>query len=110
MVCRMKSGAKCAELSGLRRLQEPLIMELKRMSTLEIFLRVPLIRSAVRDAARDAARDARLRTLRDQLRTKFRPLPKWADEKLESATSVQLQRWLKKVLTAETLEGVLGKK
>jgi hypothetical protein len=44
------------------------------------------------------------------LKEKFRALPGWADEKLQGATSVQVQRWLKKILTAETLEGVLGKK
>ena len=42
--------------------------------------------------------------------TKFGSLPKWVDERLEAATSVQVERWSKKILTADTLEGVLGKK
>ena len=48
--------------------------------------------------------------LRGQLEAKFGNLPKWVDERLEAATSVQVERWSKKILTADTLEGVLGKK
>jgi hypothetical protein len=58
----------------------------------------------------DMIRNARTQVLRDQLTEKFRTVPKWADEKLESATPAQVQRWLRKILTAETLEGVLGRK
>ena len=32
------------------------------------------------------------------------------DERLEQATSPQLERWSKKMRTAETLEGALGKR
>jgi len=58
----------------------------------------------------DAMRDARAGMLRGLLETKFGKLPKWVDERLENATSVQIERWSKKMLTAETLEGALGKK
>jgi hypothetical protein len=47
--------------------------------------------------------------LRDQLESKFRVLPKWASEKLESATPLQVRRWSRKILTAKKLEDVLGK-
>ena len=84
------------------------------MATLEeIFLQVPkvqaIIRNERREAATDAARNARVEMLGDQLKSKFRTLPKWASEKLDSATPVQVRRWSKKVLTAKTLEDVLGK-
>jgi len=72
----------------------------------EIFLRLPQVQSIVRDAKRDV----RIQVLRDQLKGKFRTLPAWADERLEAATTIQVQRWLKKILTEETLEGVLGRK
>jgi hypothetical protein len=100
--------SEIAVLCGLRRLQEPLIMELKSMASLgnEIFLRLPQVQSIVRDAKRDV----RIQVLRDQLKGKFRTLPAWADERLEAATTIQVQRWLKKILTEETLEGVLGRK
>ncbi len=86
-------------------------MELKRMlSPTETLLKIPQVKDMVRNASRSADRDARIQVLRNLLKAKFHTLPKWADEKLESATPVQIQRWLKKILTAETLEGVLGKK
>ena len=94
-------------LSGLRRLTERLKIDLKAMGiTTDPFYRHPL----VRDAMRDASRDARANMLRDQLETKFSHLPKWVDERLEEASSAQIGRWSKKILTADTLEGVLGKK
>jgi len=58
----------------------------------------------------DAIRDDRAKMIRGLLETKFGKLPKWVDERLESATSVQIERWLKKTLTADTLEAALGKK
>ena len=58
----------------------------------------------------DVIRDDRANMLRGQLEAKFGNLPKWVDERLEAATSVQVERWSKKILTADTLEGVLGKK
>ena len=42
--------------------------------------------------------------------TKFGNLPKWVDTRLEAASSAQIERWSKKTLSADTLEGVLGKK
>ena len=48
--------------------------------------------------------------LRDQLKTKFGSLPKWVNQRLDAATSAQVQRWAKKIVSVDTLEGVLGKK
>ena len=89
-------------LSGLRRLTGRLRMELKTMGSTTDFYKNEFIQ--------DAMRDARANMLRGQLATKFGRLPKWVDERLEEATSVQIERWAKKILTADTLEGVLGKK
>ena len=47
--------------------------------------------------------------LHDQLETKFGALPRWADARLTKANPVQLERWAKKILTASSLEGVLGR-
>jgi hypothetical protein len=57
----------------------------------------------------EAMLHANAKLLRGQLAAKFGKLPKWVDERLEEATSVQIERWSKKILTADTLEGVLGK-
>jgi hypothetical protein len=58
----------------------------------------------------DAIRDARADMPRGQLETKFGSLPKRVDERLLAATSIQIERRSKKIITADTLEGVLGKK
>ena len=50
------------------------------------------------------------RVLHEQLATKFGPLPKWASDRMAQASPAQVERWAKKVLTAGTLEAVLGKK
>ena len=48
--------------------------------------------------------------LREQLAAKFGPLPQWAENRLDKATLANAELWAKKVLTARTIEGVLGKK
>jgi hypothetical protein len=58
----------------------------------------------------EAMLHARANMLRGMLGTKFGKLPKWVDERLEEATSAQIERWSKKILTADTLEAVIGKK
>ena len=104
---RQRVLAELIQLCGLRSLQQPLIMELKSMaSPNDTFLMIP----QVQDMIRNAEQGARTEVLRDLLSAKFRTLPKWADEKLKSATPAKVQRWLRKILTAETLEGVLGKR
>lgn len=47
--------------------------------------------------------------LQDRLETKFGALPKWAGARLTKANPAQLERWAKKILTASSLEGVLGR-
>ena len=89
-------------LSGLRRLTGQLTMELKTMGSTTDFYKNEFVM--------DAMLHARANMLRGMLATKFGTLPKWVDERLEDATSVQIERWSKKILTAETLEGVVGKK
>ena len=48
--------------------------------------------------------------LQQLLEEKFGSLHRWAAERLDNATPVQLDRWVKKVLTAGTLQSVLGRK
>ena len=50
------------------------------------------------------------RTLRDLLETKFGSLPAWVAERVGGGSEEQMQLWTRKVLTARTLEGVLGKR
>ena len=50
-----------------------------------------------------------VKMLRQQLRTKYGKLPKWADNRLNNASIHQIERWSKKFVSAQSLEGVLGK-
>ena len=99
---RQRVLSQLALLSGLRRMTGRLRMELKTMGITTDF--------AKNEFVQDAIRDNSVNILRRQLETKFGRLPKWVDARLEAAPSAQVMRWLKKFATAETLEGVLGKK
>jgi hypothetical protein len=88
-------------LSGLRRLAGRLRMEMKSMGSSTDFYKNEFVMEAMLHA--------NAKMLRGMLATKFGKLPKWVDERLEEATSVQIERWSIKILTADTLEGVLGK-
>jgi len=69
--------------------------------TTDPFYKHPLVKKAMRDA--------RAKLIRGMLETKFGKLPTWVDERLENAKADEIERWGKKLLTAGTLEGVLGK-
>lgn len=45
-----------------------------------------------------------------QLKMKFGRLPKWAQERVATATPAKLDRWALKVLTADTLAEVVGER
>ena len=98
--------SQMALLSGLRRLTGRLKIEWRAMGISTDFMK----NEFVQDAVRGGFRDGKENLLRLQLETKFGAVPKWASERLASATSAQVARWAKKILTADTLEGVLGKK
>ena len=48
-------------------------------------------------------------TLRKQIALKFGELPEWADTRLASATDDQLDNWVAQILTADSLEVLLGR-
>src|SRR2546425_10650682 len=92
---RQRVVSQLVLLSGLRRLTGRLRMELKAMSVTTDITKNEFVQ--------DVIRDDRANMLRGQLETKFGSLPKWVDERLDAATSVQVERWSKKILTANTL-------
>jgi hypothetical protein len=127
---REKVLAQLVALSGLRRLSGRLTMEMKSMGIAKYVDDHPFLREIRAKALREgeakgialgeakgrAIGEAKGKTaamvemLYSLLGSKFGPLPKWVRAKLENATPVQLGRWAKKVLTAETLEELLGKR
>jgi hypothetical protein len=62
-----------------------------------------------RGEARGEAK-ARVEMLRGLLQTKFGKLPKWASQRLQSADQTQIDLWAKNTLSAQDLEGAIGKK
>jgi hypothetical protein len=65
---------------------------------------------AKNEILRDLVRDGQVAIIRVFLEAKFGKLPKWVDERLARAKLSEVERWARKTLTADTLEGVLGKK
>lgn len=54
-------------------------------------------------------RQANAKMLRGQLTRKFGRVPKCVDERLKEATTGNIENWSMKILTADSIEGVLGK-
>ena len=102
-------------LSGLRALSGSMKMELKSMASNVIDIeKNEILRDIIRDLTDQAQAKGRgegmVQMLREQMQTKFGPLPKWAEARLSQGSPAQMERWARKVLSANTLESVLGKK
>ena len=114
-------------LSGLRKLSGRLKMDLKTMGTSQFRIRDNVILREVWEevmaegiASGQAKGKAEgkaegeavgmIKILRGQLHAKFGLVPKWAEERLEKANKAQIERWAKKLLNAQSLEGAIGKK
>ncbi len=103
---RQRAFTQLAILSGLRGASERLTMEFKTMGiSVEIDQNVFL-----KDIHDSAMTRGMVQIVRRLLEAKFGTLPKWADDRLAKATSTQAERWSTKILTADTIEGVLGRK
>ncbi|MFC2992174.1 hypothetical protein [Halomonas tibetensis] len=48
-------------------------------------------------------------TLRKQIELKFSELPAWVDERLKQASDEQLDTWVARILTANTLDEVFNR-
>ncbi len=46
--------------------------------------------------------------MRKQIALKFGEMPGWADQRLASATDAQLDEWVVQILSADSLEALLG--
>jgi len=66
-------------------------------------------KAATRSEARGEAR-GKIQMLELLMETKFGPAPRWAKERIQKARVAQVERWTKKILVADTLEGVIGKR
>jgi predicted transposase YdaD len=125
---REKLLTKILVLAALSGLAEKVEWELKHMPVMIDIDDIPVIRHVYREAEAKgraageakgrAAGEAKGRAegeargkakaLHALLEAKFPPLPRWASLRVSQASPAQVERWIKKVLNAETLEGVLG--
>ena len=109
-------------LSGLRMLSKPLRMEMKKMGVY-IEIEKNVILREIRDSGKAEGKAEGIaeglvrgnvagvrRVLRGLLETKFGPLPKWAVGRVQAASDTEAHEWAQRVLTVDTLEGILGKK
>ena len=118
-------------LSNLRALSGSMKMELKNMASDVIDIeKNEILRDIIRDLTDQAQAKAwakawakgeakglakgrgegMVQVLREQMQIKFGPLPKWAEDRLSHASPAQIERWARKILSASTLENVLGKR
>jgi predicted transposase YdaD len=121
---RDRALAQLVILCGLRPLSSRLELELARMGlVIDISKNVILQRlrkeaieegkqegwQVGRQAGRQEGRQEAMQTvLRDQLKTKFGRLPKWASQRLTDAPIAQMEKWAKKIVLAKTPEDVFG--
>ena len=92
-------------LSGLRRLSEKFKMEVEKMGVY-INIEENVFLKDIRDKG---VAIGRVETLRDQLEMKFGSLPAWAIERVMGGSGEEMRLWTRKVLTARSLPGVLGR-
>ena len=65
-----------------------------------------LYEKAYNQAAQEAELEAEAKLIRRQLQKRFGDLPKWVDERLESAEIDELEQWAENFVDADTLEDV----
>ena len=109
--------AQLMVLSGLRGLEREVKDEYSLMSVIDITKNSVIMEMIHAEEARvmELGREEGThlgieKTLRSLLKTKFSRVPVWAQERLASATSEQLEAWCQKILVADTIEGVVGKR
>ena len=87
-------------LAGLRNLDEVVEQEITQMP-----ITTDIMEHKVFNRVH---REGELRVLRRQIRERFGEIPEWAEEKLKSATYLELEEFGSRLLRAATLEEMLG--
>ena len=120
---RSRVMVQLAVFSGLRGLSNQVRMEMDTMGTIPLEFRDNVFLREVWEqvmseglakgkaiAEAEAEVVGMMKILHLQLLTKFGRVPRWAEQRLKKASKVQLERWSKKFITAQTLDAVIGKK
>jgi hypothetical protein len=97
--------AELTAFSGILRVDDLLRQKLKEFSMLNLDLRDnAVVRPLIEEGRQEGVRALLL----DLLAEKFGAVPTWAAERLQTATSEQLDRWARSVLRATTLDEVIS--
>jgi predicted transposase YdaD len=107
-----------AILAGLRGASEQLTIEFKAMGVYVEIEKNAFLRNIRDDALAEGRAQGQVEgraqgmiaILRNLLLAKYGRLPRWAEQRLAKATPAQAERWATRVLTAGTLEGILGER
>jgi hypothetical protein len=97
-------------LAGLRGVAGKVQWDLRNMDMVIDVTKNPVLMKWRREALQEGEAKGMSRILHDLVQAKFGPLPKWAEDRMAKSTPAQVERRAKKILTAETLEDVLGKR
>ena len=108
-------------LSGLRGLERAVKDEYSLMSVIDITKNTVIMEmmheteAKWRETGREEGREEGAlfgvqKTLRTLLKSKFGRVPVWVQQRLASATADELDHWCQKILVADTIEGVVGKR
>jgi predicted transposase YdaD len=117
---RERALVQLSVLAGLRHLSSRLRMELKAMA-ITIDIEKNAILKEILDKGRAEGRaegrvegraegevKGRANALVNVLRTRFDRVPRWAQERIAKATAERLDLWMRKAVTADNLEAVVG--
>jgi hypothetical protein len=107
---RERVAAQIVVLSGLRRLEGRVQLEMKNMGVAIDVENNPLLAKWHREAMDKGRSEGMAALVTRLLSEKFERLPKWAQRRVDSGSPKQLERWATRVLTADSLEGVIGKR
>ena len=107
---RQRTLLQLSILAGLRGLSERVTMELNSMN-MEIDISKHAFLQSMLDRGRAEGKvEGELKLIFKQMNAKFGRIPAWANQRLVEATPAQLDRWSLKILTADTIECVLGRR
>lgn len=82
----------------------------EEMASIESYLLQKGRREGKREGKREGLLEGQRRMLLNQLEARFGALPGVAEERIQAAGSAELRRWARRVLTAATLDEVLGRR
>ena len=111
---RARVLAQILVLAGLRGVSIQVESKLEEMGMVIDATKNPVLmrmrQEAISEGRSEGRSEGQSALLIGMMGAKFGPLPKWATERITKARSVQLERWSRKLLVADSLELVLGKR